>query len=130
MAVRVAEQAFKTSWGLNASGTRRGDLLWKLGNLMDQNKDELAALEALDNGKTFTWAKNVEVAFATQTIKYYAGWADKIQGKVIEVRVLGVSSRDILTLAALRRTSRSSRIRGMSLSASSGRSSHGTSRSS
>ncbi|KAL1680432.1 aldehyde dehydrogenase domain-containing protein [Schizophyllum commune] len=83
-AVRVAEQAFKTSWGLNASGTRRGDLLWKLGNLMDENKDELAALEALDNGKTFTWAKNVDVAFATQTIKYYAGWADKIQGKVIE----------------------------------------------
>ena len=97
---------------------------------MDQNKDELAALEALDNGKTFTWAKNVDVAFATQTIKYYAGWADKIQGKVIEVRVLGVSSRDIFTLAALRRTSRSLRIRGMSLSASSGRSSHGTSRSS
>ncbi|KAI5890648.1 aldehyde dehydrogenase [Schizophyllum commune H4-8] len=83
-AVKVAEQAFKTSWGLKASGTRRGDLLWKLGNLMDENKDELAALEALDNGKTFTWAKNVDVAFATQTIKYYAGWADKIQGKVIE----------------------------------------------
>ncbi|KAL1744645.1 aldehyde dehydrogenase domain-containing protein [Schizophyllum fasciatum] len=83
-AVHAAEQAFQTNWGLKASGTRRGDLLWKLGRLMDENKDELAALEALDNGKTFTWAKDVDVAFAAQTIKYYAGWADKIQGKVIE----------------------------------------------
>ena len=53
---------------------------------MEEHLDELCALEALDNGKTFGWAKNVDVAFAIQTIKYFAGWADKIHGKVIEVR--------------------------------------------
>ena len=51
---------------------------------MEEHLDELCALEALDNGKTFGWAKNVDVAFAIQTIKYFAGWADKIQGNTIE----------------------------------------------
>ncbi|TRM59449.1 aldehyde dehydrogenase domain-containing protein [Schizophyllum amplum] len=84
IAVKAAQKAFDTTWGLNASGARRAELLWKLGLLMDDHMEELCALEALDNGKTFGWAKNVDVAFAIQSIKYYAGWADKIQGKVIE----------------------------------------------
>ncbi|KAI5900089.1 aldehyde dehydrogenase [Schizophyllum commune H4-8] len=83
-AVIAAQKAFDTTWGLNAAGSRRSELLYKLALLMEQNLDELCALEALDNGKTFGWAKNVDVAFAIQTIKYFAGWADKIHGKVIE----------------------------------------------
>jgi aldehyde dehydrogenase (NAD+) len=51
---------------------------------MEEHTDELAAIEALDNGKTFGWAKNVDVPFSIQTIKHYAGWADKISGKVME----------------------------------------------
>ncbi|KAJ7247022.1 Aldehyde/histidinol dehydrogenase [Mycena rebaudengoi] len=51
---------------------------------MDAHAEELSAIEALDNGKTYTWAHNVDVAFATQTIKYYAGWADKVHGQTIE----------------------------------------------
>ena len=35
-------------------------------------------------GKTFSWAKNVDVTASIGTIRYYAGWADKIQGKTIE----------------------------------------------
>ncbi|KAF7378153.1 Aldehyde dehydrogenase [Mycena sanguinolenta] len=70
--------------GLNASGAMRAELINKLASLMDKYNDELCAIEALDNGKTFTWAKNVDVAFATATFKYYAGWADKISGQTIE----------------------------------------------
>ncbi|KAJ7500767.1 aldehyde dehydrogenase [Mycena galericulata] len=83
-AVKAARDAFNTTWGLNASGAQRGELLYKLATLMEGVKDELAALEALDNGKTFTWAKTVDVVFAIDTIKYYAGWADKITGQTIE----------------------------------------------
>ena len=36
-------------------------------------------------GKTFSWAKNVDTTFAIDTIRYYAGWADKIHGQVQEV---------------------------------------------
>ena len=50
IAVRAAQTAFDSSWGLNASGTVRSALLYKLATLMEANANELAALEALDNG--------------------------------------------------------------------------------
>jgi aldehyde dehydrogenase (NAD+) len=85
IAVDAAQKAFDSAWGLNASGAKRSELLWKLAQLMEANLDELAAIESLDNGKTFGWAKGTDVSFAIQTIKYFAGWADKIQGQTIEV---------------------------------------------
>ncbi|EJD01954.1 aldehyde dehydrogenase [Fomitiporia mediterranea MF3/22] len=84
VAVKVAREAYETRWGLNVPGYERGKLLMKLADLMDEVHDELAALEALDNGKTFSWAKNADVPGAIQTIRYFGGWADKNQGKVIE----------------------------------------------
>lgn len=35
-------------------------------------------------GKTFGWAQGTDVTFATDVIKYFAGWADKIHGQTIE----------------------------------------------
>ncbi|KAG6843866.1 hypothetical protein H0H87_012258, partial [Tephrocybe sp. NHM501043] len=84
IAVEAARKAVETTWGLNVSGAQRGELLNKLGNLMEEHKGELAALEALDNGKTFDWAFGTDVTFGISVIKYYAGWADKIHGQTIE----------------------------------------------
>lgn len=42
--------------------------------------DELAALEAMDNGKPFNVAKTVDMELVMRTYRYYAGWADKIHG--------------------------------------------------
>ncbi|KAJ6453551.1 aldehyde dehydrogenase domain-containing protein [Mycena sanguinolenta] len=84
LAVKAAQKAFETTWGLNAPGALRAELMQKLATLMEKYNDELCAIEALDNGKTFWWAKMVDVAFATATFKYYAGWADKIGGQTIE----------------------------------------------
>lgn len=58
--------------------------MWKLAQLMTERLDELSAIEALDNGKTFNWAKTVDVPFAIEVIKHYAGWADKNFGQVVE----------------------------------------------
>ena len=49
--VEAAQKAFETSWGLNTPGTRRAELLNKLAQLMETRRDELAALESLDNGE-------------------------------------------------------------------------------
>ena len=54
IAVEAAQKAFDTTWGLNTPGSDRADLLWKLAQLMERDKLELAALEALDNGKKTT----------------------------------------------------------------------------
>lgn len=36
-------------------------------------------------GKTFGWASNVDVTFSIEVTRYYAGWADKVTGQVVEV---------------------------------------------
>lgn len=51
IAVEAAQKTFETTWGLNAPGSVRTDLLWKLAQLMERDSNELAALEALDNGQ-------------------------------------------------------------------------------
>lgn len=37
----------------------------------------------MDNGKAITMAK-VDVGMAAGCLRYYGGWADKIEGKVID----------------------------------------------
>jgi aldehyde dehydrogenase (NAD+) len=69
---------------LNTPGSKRAEALWSLAQAMERHKEELAAIEALDNGKTYDWALGVDVSFAIDVIKYFAGWADKITGQTIE----------------------------------------------
>ncbi|KAF9043170.1 aldehyde dehydrogenase [Panaeolus papilionaceus] len=83
-AVQAAQKAFKTTWGLHTPGTVRGKLLNKLADLLEKNIDEFAALEALDTGKVYDKAKTIDIGSALAVFRYYAGWADKIQGKTIE----------------------------------------------
>ena len=57
----------------------------ELANLIDKNSQELAELEALDNGKPVTFAGAVDVAGAAGHLRYYAGWPTKIEGETIPV---------------------------------------------
>ncbi|KAI0069864.1 Aldedh-domain-containing protein [Panus rudis PR-1116 ss-1] len=84
IAVKAAQKAFDTTWGLNAPGSVRAKFLSRLADIMEQHADELAAIESLDNGKTFKWARYIDTASTIEIIRYYSGWADKIQGKTIE----------------------------------------------
>ncbi|EKM75281.1 hypothetical protein AGABI1DRAFT_46701 [Agaricus bisporus var. burnettii JB137-S8] len=85
VAVAAAERAYKTSWGLKVPGAERGRLLGKLADLVEQHSDKLAALEALNVGKPFPMAQFIDMSMITiPVLRYYAGWADKIQGKTIE----------------------------------------------
>ena len=65
-------------------GLVRSKLLVKLADLFLEHADLLSAVEALDNGKAFTMAKNVDVPAAAGCLRYYGGWADKIEGKVVD----------------------------------------------
>ncbi len=42
-------------------------------------------METLDNGKPFNDSFHVDLHLALKCYRYYAGWADKIHGKVIPV---------------------------------------------
>jgi acyl-CoA reductase-like NAD-dependent aldehyde dehydrogenase len=74
-AVSAARQAFESGPWPKMSGTQRGELLWKIGDLIDQHATELAELETLDNGKPFNVALKVDVPQAARHFRYYAGWA-------------------------------------------------------
>ncbi|CAG8513589.1 1325_t:CDS:2 [Cetraspora pellucida] len=85
IAVEAAASAFSDVW-CNVDGKERGKLINKLANLMERDLEELAALEALDNGKPFLSAKANDLPGAISCYRYFAGWCDKIHGKVIETQ--------------------------------------------
>jgi Aldehyde dehydrogenase family len=51
LAVEAAQKAFDSTWGLHTTGQERGKLLIRLAELIEENIEELAALESLDNGE-------------------------------------------------------------------------------
>ncbi|KAG6914604.1 hypothetical protein DXG01_016367 [Tephrocybe rancida] len=83
VAVDAALKAYKTTWGLKTSGAHRGRLLNKLADLLEARKDEFSALESLNVGKSFFGA-SAEIKSCYEGLRYYAGWADKNQGKTVE----------------------------------------------
>lgn len=83
-AVAAARAAMSGPWGrMNASG--RGRLLNKLADAIEAHKDELAALESLDNGKPVGESMNADLPLVLQCYRYYAGWADKNHGNTIPI---------------------------------------------
>merc|ERR1719235_282515 len=80
-AVAAAKTAFK-SWKKSNSCDRR-QMLLKLADLVEKHRKELAELESLDNGKPVHVANGVDIGFVIECYRYYAGWADKQGGKVI-----------------------------------------------
>jgi aldehyde dehydrogenase (NAD+) len=86
LAVKAARGAFhsKAPWR-RMSAAERGRLLNRLADLMEKHSDELAKLESLDNGKPYSMAKAADLPLSIACYRYYAGWADKVQGKTIPV---------------------------------------------
>jgi len=59
--------------------------MYKLADLLEEEAEELAALETLDNGKPISDSRAADIPLVIQCIRYYAGWADKIQGDTIPI---------------------------------------------
>jgi aldehyde dehydrogenase (NAD+) len=86
LAVKAARAAFhsKSPWR-RMSAAERGKLLYRLADLIEKNADELATLESLDNGKPKSVAASADLPLTIGCYRYFAGWADKIQGKTIPI---------------------------------------------
>ena len=87
-AVTAAARAFET-WRFTPP-TQRARLMWGLADLLEENKDELATLEVLDNGKPMWEAEAVDIALTIELLRYYAGWTTKIDGKVLPNSIPGM----------------------------------------
>jgi aldehyde dehydrogenase (NAD+) len=84
-AVVSARQAFEGEWG-HMRAADRGNALLRLADLIRQNQDTLIELESLDSGKPVSAIKRQDLPAVLDTLTYYAGWADKINGQVIPAR--------------------------------------------
>ena len=86
LAVAAARRAFDEGpWTQKMSASERGRLLYKLADLIEANKKELAMLETLDNGKPLGESMKADLPLTIACYRYFAGWADKVQGKTIPV---------------------------------------------
>jgi phenylacetaldehyde dehydrogenase len=88
-AVRAARAAFESGPWSRMSPNDRGKLVWKFGELLEKYGNELAQIESLDNGKPVTYARNVDVAFSAELMRYMGGWSTKILGNSIPVSLPG-----------------------------------------
>jgi len=85
-AVGAARKAFEEGPWAKMSGSDRGRLLWKIGDLLEARVAEVAEIETLDSGKTITESSRVDVPMAADCFRYFAGWASKIEGETVPVR--------------------------------------------
>jgi aldehyde dehydrogenase (NAD+) len=84
-AVTAARKAFEEGPWPRMNASERGRLMNRLADLIEQNREELAALETLDNGKPLQDSLNADLPLTIKCYRYYAGWADKNHGKTIPV---------------------------------------------
>jgi aldehyde dehydrogenase (NAD+) len=84
-AVNAARQAFERGPWRKMAAAERGKLMNKLADLIEKHADELARLEALDNGKPYRMALAADLPLTVACYRYYAGWADKVQGRTIPI---------------------------------------------
>lgn len=83
-AVKSAHTAFKGAWN-EISARQRGQLMYKLADLMEKHKEELATIESIDAGAVYTLALKCHIGMSIDAWRYFAGCADKIEGSTIPV---------------------------------------------
>lgn len=84
-AVHAARRALMAGPWAAMDARERGRLMMKWADLIDDHVEELARLEVIDNGKPISEALGYDIPSAAATIRYFAGWADKIEGRTIPV---------------------------------------------
>ena len=84
-AVAAARTALNGAWG-QMRAAERGRILLRLAELIRANQDALIELESLDSGKPVSAIRRQDLPAVLDTVTYYAGWADKINGQMIPAR--------------------------------------------
>ncbi|MFF9551273.1 aldehyde dehydrogenase family protein [Methylobacterium fujisawaense] len=97
-AVKAARRAFESGPWSKMTPSARGRLLHRIGDLILEHADELAALEVLDNGKPKHVAKAADVTLSADMFHYMSGWATKIEGKSIPISALAAPGSDFFSV--------------------------------
>jgi phenylacetaldehyde dehydrogenase len=86
-AVKTARAAFETGPWSRVTPSERARMIHKIGDLILDHGDELATLEALDNGKPYAVARAADVPLAADLFHFMSGWAVRDHGESIRPSV-------------------------------------------
>jgi acyl-CoA reductase-like NAD-dependent aldehyde dehydrogenase len=84
-AVAAARAAFDGGPWSKLAPSERGRLMNGLADAVERCQEEIAHIESLDNGKPVKLAQYVDVRGTVAHLRYFAGWATKIEGSVLPV---------------------------------------------
>lgn len=79
----AAARAAAPAWR-DTPGAQRREILEKLAALILADGEKLSTLSTLENGVTRGFGGKLFVEMASQWTRYYAGWADKLEGLVVD----------------------------------------------
>lgn len=86
-AVAAARQSFEQGVWKNMAPAEKAKVLWRVGELIDANIDELSELETLDQGKPLFVGRWAEIPGAAEQFRYFAGMCTKIESSVIPTSI-------------------------------------------
>ncbi len=101
-AIAAARQTFESTWK-KVPGVERARLLNRLADLLQENGDRMGLLESTDNGKVIRETRS-QMNFAARQYRFFAGYADKLWGKVIPLDqpdIFDYASREPVGVAVL-----------------------------
>ena len=84
-AVAAARKAFELQSWRYGPPSERAKMMWRLADLLELHADELAEMEALNQGKPVGIAKHLDVEGSAETLRYHSGWCTKIEGATVPV---------------------------------------------
>lgn len=86
LAVRAAHAALSGPWS-RMRPVERERLMLDLAAAVERDGDLLAEIETIENGKSLGMAKALAVGGSADWLRYYAGWATKIEGSTLDASI-------------------------------------------
>ena len=82
-AVRAARSEFDRGRWRELPGSVRGQLLNRLADLVERDSERFVTLLAREQGRPAAELRMMDLPMSIDTLRYFAGWADKLEGRQI-----------------------------------------------
>ncbi|NMG49689.1 aldehyde dehydrogenase family protein [Azoarcus communis] len=106
-AVAAARAQFDGGEWSRLPGAERGRLLNRLADLLARDAEQFAHILAVEQGRPLMEMRMLDVPMSIDTLRYFAGWADKLEGRQIPTAgfmgrpTLNYTLREAIGVAAL-----------------------------
>jgi phenylacetaldehyde dehydrogenase len=104
-AVSAARSAFDNGPWSQMTAIERSKLIWRLADLIERDAEEIAQIESIDAGKSFSITRVADLPLSVAMMHYMSGWASKVDGETFSINrpgeFHGYTLREPVGVAAL-----------------------------